>query len=78
MSNNARAAVTNSHDSIGNAIYYTSITVVIGFSVLSFSNFVPTIHFGLMTALAMVLALERREPRKYSHFYNSTIWQVTR
>lgn len=55
--NNARNAVINSHNSIGNAIYYTSITVIIGFSVLSFSNFVPTVHFGLMTAMAMVLAL---------------------
>ncbi|TCO77869.1 efflux RND transporter permease subunit [Chromatocurvus halotolerans] len=54
---NAKAAVQNSHASIGNAIYYTSITVVIGFSVLGFSNFMPTVYFGLMTALAMVLAL---------------------
>jgi len=53
----AKTAVLNSHASIGNAIYYTSITVIIGFSVLGFSNFMPTVYFGLMTALAMVLAL---------------------
>ena len=53
----AKLAVKSSHASIGNAIYYTSITVIIGFSVLGFSNFMPTVHFGLMTALAMVLAL---------------------
>jgi len=56
-SDTVRAAVRNSHRSIGNAIYYTSITVVIGFSVLAFSNFMPTVYFGLMTALAMLLAL---------------------
>ena len=32
-------------------------TVAHGFSVLSLSNFVPTILFGLFTALAMILAM---------------------
>ena len=35
----------------------TSLTIVIGFSVLCFSNFVPTILFGILVAVAMVLAL---------------------
>lgn len=52
-----KSAVKNSHASIGHAIYYTSATVVIGFSVLTVSNFVPTVYFGFLTALAMVLAL---------------------
>jgi len=56
-SQNVRTAVSHSHQSIGNAIYYTSITVIIGFSVLAFSNFIPSVYFGLMTALAMLLAL---------------------
>jgi hypothetical protein len=51
------AAVEENHRNIGNALYYTSVTVVIGFSVLGFSNFVPTVYFGALTALAMVLAL---------------------
>jgi len=45
------------HESIGNAMYYTSLTITIGFSILSLSNFIPTILFGLLTALAMVMAL---------------------
>lgn len=53
----AKTAIARSHGSIGNAIYYTSITVIIGFSVLGFSSFMPTVYFGLMTALAMILAL---------------------
>jgi predicted RND superfamily exporter protein len=53
----AETAVRNSHRSIGNALYFTSITVVIGFSVLSFSSFVPTLYFGWLTAVAMILAL---------------------
>ena len=45
------------HGSIGHAMYYTSITIIIGFSILGFSNFWPTIYFGLFTGLAMFIAL---------------------
>ena len=55
--NDARKSVKNTHETIGSALYFTSITVVIGFSVLAFSNFIPTVYFGILTALAMVLAL---------------------
>lgn len=53
----ARVAVSFAHASIGRALFYTSITVMVGFSVLYFSNFVPTVRFGLWTAAAMGLAL---------------------
>lgn len=52
-----RAALHASHGSIGHAMYYTSLTVIAGFSVLSLSNFNPTIYFGTLTALSMALAL---------------------
>jgi len=45
------------HGSIGYAMYYTSITIIIGFSILVLSNFLPTIYFGLLTGLAMFIAL---------------------
>jgi len=45
------------HGSIGHAMYYTSITIIIGFSILALSNFNPTVYFGLLTALAMFIAL---------------------
>ena len=45
------------HRSVGNAMYYTSITITIGFSILAASSFIPSILFGLLTALAMVMAL---------------------
>ncbi len=45
------------HGTIGYAMYYTSITIIIGFSILVFSNFWPTIYFGLFTGLAMFIAL---------------------
>ncbi len=52
----AVAAVRLSHDSIGHALYYASFTIIAGFSILAFSSFIPTVYFGLLTALAMALA----------------------
>ena len=45
------------HNSVGRAVYYTSITIIAGFSVLTISNFIPNIYFGLFTSLAMLVAL---------------------
>jgi len=45
------------HESIGHAMYYTSVTIIIGFSILVLSNFIPSIYFGLLTGLAMLIAL---------------------
>ncbi len=45
------------HGSIGYAMYYTSIVIIIGFSILASSNFIPTIIFGIFTGLAMLIAL---------------------
>lgn len=50
-------AVARCHGTIGRALYYTSITIVLGFSVLALSAFIPTIYFGLLTGLAMTAAL---------------------
>jgi predicted RND superfamily exporter protein len=51
------ATMKRCHASIGRAMYYTSITVIIGFSILALSSFMPTIYFGLLTGLAMAVAL---------------------
>jgi hypothetical protein len=45
------------HANIGRAVFYTAIIIIIGFSILVLSNFIPTIYFGLLTALAMFIAL---------------------
>ena len=45
------------HGSIGYAMYYTTIIIIIGFSILATSNFIPTIIFGVFTGLAMFIAL---------------------
>ena len=46
-----------SHTSIGHAMTYTSLAISIGFLVLILSPFTPTIYFGLLTVLAMMVAL---------------------
>ena len=51
------AALRRSHATVGRAIYYTSVTITLGFSILVLSNFIPTIYFGALTGLAMVIAL---------------------
>jgi len=55
--NDYNVAMRRTHMSIGFAMYYTSITIIIGFFVLVFSNFIPSIYFGLLTSLAMLMAL---------------------
>lgn len=50
-------AIEQAHTTIGRAVYYTGITVMLGFSILATSNFVPTIYFGLLTAFSMMVAL---------------------
>ena len=45
------------HANIGRAIFYTAITIIAGFSILVLSNFLPTIYFGVFTALGMAMAL---------------------
>ena len=56
-SSHTDVAIKNAHNSTGQAIYYTSVIIILGFSILAFSNFIPTIYFGLFTAFAMLLAL---------------------
>jgi len=45
------------HSTVGIAILNTSLTIVFGFSILIFSNFIPTIYFGIFTGIAMLLAM---------------------
>ena len=51
------ATVRRCHNSIGRAMYYTALTITLGFIILALSNFVPTIYFGVLTGLSMVVAL---------------------
>ncbi len=51
------ATMHRCHRSIAQAMFFTSLTIIIGFSILVLSNFIPTIYFGLFTGFAMFMAL---------------------
>ena len=50
-------AMRRAHHGIGHAMYYTTLVIVIGFSILMLSNLVPTIYFGLLTVIIMINVL---------------------
>ena len=56
-SGNHDEALIKCNETVGVAIKNTSYTIIAGFSILIFSNFYPTIYFGIFTALAMLVAL---------------------
>lgn len=51
-----RAAVTRAHATIGRAIWIATSVIIVGFCVLTLSNFKPSIYFGLFTAIAMLMS----------------------
>jgi len=50
-------AIMMTHTGVGKAMFYTTIAIIFGFSLLTLSNFIPTIYFGILTGLGMLLAL---------------------
>ncbi len=56
-SGNYLEAMRIAHTSIGHAMTYTSVAISIGFLVLVLSAFTPTIYFGLLTVVVMLVAL---------------------
>jgi len=50
-------AMHRSHNSVGYAMYYTTFAIMLGFSILVLSNFMPTIYFGFLTMITMLMAL---------------------
>jgi predicted RND superfamily exporter protein len=55
--NDYALSVQASANSIGHAMEYTTLTIMLGFSILVLSNLVPSIYFGLLTMLVMAAAL---------------------
>ena len=55
--NSSKEWVKRTNLSVGYALIYTTTVIVIGFGTLVFSNFVPSMLFGLLTSVAMIVAL---------------------
>lgn len=56
-SGNYSISIDKALNTVGHPMYHTTIIVVIGFSILMLSNLVPTIYFGLLTAVVMISVL---------------------
>ncbi|MBI1785373.1 MMPL family transporter [Candidatus Sumerlaeota bacterium] len=52
-----KAAMYRCHNTIGRGLSYSMITIVAGFAILVFSDFMPTVYFGVFTGIAMFLSL---------------------
>ena len=51
------ASMHRAHASIAFGMFYYSIATIVGFLVLVTSNFIPTLIFGLLTVLVLVVAI---------------------
>ena len=56
-SGNYAVSINKALNTVGHPMYHTTIIIVIGFSILMLSNLVPTIYFGLLTAVVMISVL---------------------
>lgn len=54
---NSLNSIIRSHKSIGYAMYYTTLIIILGFAILLFSNLIPTIYFSLLTMIVMISML---------------------
>lgn len=54
---NYSVSINKALNTVGHPMYHTTIIIVIGFSILMLSNLVPTIYFGLLTAVVMISVL---------------------
>ena len=50
-------AINLTNMSAGLAVFTTSVTIALGFSILSLSSFIPTVIFGIFTSMAMIFAM---------------------
>lgn len=47
-------ALRATHRRVGGAMVFSNLALVVGFAVLALSNFIPTVHFSLLAAVALV------------------------
>ncbi|MCC9606371.1 MMPL family transporter [Blastopirellula sp. JC732] len=47
-------AIAEVQQSVGRALIFATVALILGFSVLCFSNFIPTVYFGVLVSLTML------------------------
>jgi predicted RND superfamily exporter protein len=50
-------SMRRTHHGVGVAMFYTSITIICGFMLLVFSDFIPSVLFGVLSSVSMLVAL---------------------
>jgi len=50
----SQVAISRAHQSVGRAMTFSTLALIVGFSALTLSEFVPTIYFGVLVSLAML------------------------
>ena len=50
-------SIKNTNLTAGLAVFTTSVTISLGFSILCLSSFIPTVIFGIFTSMAMIFAM---------------------
>ena len=48
------ASVAAAHQTVGRAMFFSTLALILGFSVLCTSEFIPTAYFGALVSLAML------------------------
>jgi predicted RND superfamily exporter protein len=48
-----RDALRRTHEDVGRALVFATIALMVGFSVLTLSNFLPLVYFGVLVSAAM-------------------------
>ncbi|TXR51368.1 efflux RND transporter permease subunit [Reinekea thalattae] len=57
QANDSSDAIKATHMSVGYALLYTTLIIVIGFGSLVFSDFMPSVYFGFLASITMLVAL---------------------
>ncbi|WP_017445106.1 efflux RND transporter permease subunit [Gayadomonas joobiniege] len=57
MKQGSNDLIKSTNQTVGYALFYTTLVIVLGFFSLFFSDFVPSVLFGVLTGFAMILAL---------------------
>jgi predicted RND superfamily exporter protein len=47
-------AIRDTHAGVGRSLVFSNVALMVGFSVLCLSNFIPLIYFGILVSLAML------------------------
>ena len=77
--NSQKDAINNTLIGEGEAVLSSSFALTLGFGILMLSNFNPTIHFGLLASLTMIMASLMDlflSPIILTHFQFVTIWDL--